>query len=113
MSPRGWAAFAAMSIIWGVPYLFIKVAVDAGLSPAFVSFARVVIAAAVLLGLAWKAGSLAHLRGRWTWVAAYTKVGWTAASSRTRGSQVSRSLRITSPTMTGFEVAPDPPRSTA
>jgi hypothetical protein len=36
MSPRGWAAFAAMSAVWGVPYLFIKVAVDAGISPAFV-----------------------------------------------------------------------------
>ena len=28
MSSKGWAAFAAMSLIWGVPYLFIKVVVD-------------------------------------------------------------------------------------
>src|SRR5919107_134533 len=26
MSARGWAAFAAMSAIWGIPYLFIKIA---------------------------------------------------------------------------------------
>src|SRR3954466_7174823 len=71
MNGRGWAAFAAMSLIWGVPYLFIKVAVDDGVSPSFLSFARVVIAAAVLLVLAWRAGSLAQLRGRWPWVAAY------------------------------------------
>src|SRR4051812_27935472 len=71
MSPRGWAAFAAMSIIWGVPYLFIKVAVDDGVSPSFLSFARVVIAAAVLLALAWHAGALRQLRGHWPWVAAY------------------------------------------
>ena len=58
MSTRGWAAFAAMSVIWGVPYLFIKVAVDDGVSPAFVSFARVAIAAVVLLALAWHAGAL-------------------------------------------------------
>jgi drug/metabolite transporter (DMT)-like permease len=69
MSPRGWAAFAAMSAIWGVPYLFIKIAVDDGVSPAFVSFARVVIAAVVLLALAWRAGKLPALRGRWLWLA--------------------------------------------
>jgi drug/metabolite transporter (DMT)-like permease len=71
MSPRGWAAFAAMSAVWGVPYLFIKVAVDAGVSPAFVSFARVAIAAAVLLALAAHAGVLPSLRGRWRWLAVY------------------------------------------
>ena len=71
MSPRGWAAFAAMSAVWGVPYLFIKVAVDAGVSPAFVSFTRVAIAAVVLLALAAQAGVLASLRGRWRWLALY------------------------------------------
>ena len=71
MSPRGWAAFAAMSAVWGVPYLFIKVAVDAGVSPAFVSFARVAIAAAILLALAARAGVLSTVRGHWRWLAAY------------------------------------------
>src|SRR3954469_24013441 len=71
MSPRGWAAFAAMSMIWGVPYLFIKVAVDDGVSPSFLSFARIAIAAVLLLGLAWRAGSLSQLRGGWVWVAAF------------------------------------------
>lgn len=71
MTPRGWAAFAAMSAVWGVPYLFIKVAVDAGVSPFFVSFARVVIAAAVLLALAVRAGVMSSLRGRWRWLAVY------------------------------------------
>src|SRR5262249_24781467 len=70
-STRGWAAFAAMSAVWGVPYLFIKVAVDDGISPAFVSFARVVIAAAVLLALGAHAGVLSSLRGRWRWLAVY------------------------------------------
>jgi drug/metabolite transporter (DMT)-like permease len=60
-----------MSIIWGTPYLFIKVAVDDGVSPAFLSFARVLLAAVVLLGLAWRAGALPSLRGHWRWVAAY------------------------------------------
>ena len=35
MSRRAWFAFAALSVIWGVPYLFIKVAVDGGISPFF------------------------------------------------------------------------------
>jgi drug/metabolite transporter (DMT)-like permease len=71
VSGRGWAAFAAMSLIWGLPYLFIKVAVDEGVSPAFLSFARCVIAAAILLALAWKAGVLGQIRSGWKWVAAY------------------------------------------
>jgi drug/metabolite transporter (DMT)-like permease len=74
MSARGWAAFAAMSAIWGVPYLFIKVAVDDGLSPAFVSWVRVLIAAAVLLTLAHRAGALGSLRGRWRPIALYAVV---------------------------------------
>jgi drug/metabolite transporter (DMT)-like permease len=71
MSSRGWAAFAAMSLVWGVPYLFIKVAMDDGISPSFLSFARVAMAAAVLLALGWRAGVLASLRGHWRWVAVY------------------------------------------
>ncbi len=71
MSRRGWAAFAAMSLIWGVPYLFIKVAVDEGVSPWFLAFARVAMAAVVLLALAWRAGVLGSLRGHWRWVLAY------------------------------------------
>src|SRR3954453_12347596 len=71
MTARGWAAFAAMSAIWGIPYLFIKIAVDDGVSPAFVSWARVVLAAVVLLALAWRAGVLPSLRGSWLWLAVY------------------------------------------
>ena len=41
-----------MSVLWGVSYLFIKIAVDDGLSPAFVAWSRVVLAAVVLLALA-------------------------------------------------------------
>jgi drug/metabolite transporter (DMT)-like permease len=74
MSRRAWAAFAAMSLIWGLPYLFIKVAVDEGVSPLFLSFARCVMAAAVLLTLAWRAGAIGSLRGSWRWVAVYALV---------------------------------------
>src|SRR5215210_7730144 len=71
MTARAWAGFATMSALWGIPYLFIKVAVDDGLSPAFVAWSRVVLAAAVLLVLAHRAGSLGSLKGRGRWLAAY------------------------------------------
>ena len=41
------------------------------------------------------------------------QVGFVAASSRIRGSQVERSLRSTSRTIVGLEVAPVAPRATA
>ena len=71
MTARAWAGFATMSVLWGIPYLFIKVAVDEGLSPAFVAWSRVVLAAVVLLVLAHRAGALRSLEGRGRWLAAY------------------------------------------
>src|SRR5919197_404089 len=71
MSARAWAAFGAVSALWGLPYLFIKIAVDDGVSPAFLAWVRVVLAAAILLALAWRAGALGWLRGRWRWLAVF------------------------------------------
>jgi len=65
VSARAWTLFAAVSVLWGMPYLFIKVAVDDGVSPVFVAFARVALAAAVLLPLAWSSGALRGLAARW------------------------------------------------
>lgn len=50
MTPRGWVLFVAMSIIWGIPYLLIKVAVE-GVSVPVLVLARVAVGAAVLLPL--------------------------------------------------------------
>jgi drug/metabolite transporter (DMT)-like permease len=74
MSPRAWAAFAAMSTVWGLPYLFIKVAVDDGVPPAFLAWVRVTLAAAILLGLAHRAGLLGSLRGKGRVLLAYAVV---------------------------------------
>ena len=71
MSRRAWIAFAAMSIIWGASYLFIKIAVDGGVPPLALAWGRVTLAAVVLLALAWRAGTLPTLRGGWRWLAAY------------------------------------------
>jgi drug/metabolite transporter (DMT)-like permease len=69
LSPRAWAAFAAVSVLWGMPYLFIKIAVDDGVPPVFLAWVRVVLGAAVLLALAWRAGLLRSVRGRLRWLA--------------------------------------------
>ena len=71
MSARAWAAFATVSTLWGIPYLFIKIAVDDGVPPAFLAFVRVALGAAVLMALAWRAGTLGALRGRGRWLALY------------------------------------------
>lgn len=62
MSKRGWVLFGLMSVIWGIPYLMIKVAVD-GVSVPVLVFARTAVGAAVLLPLALRGGRLAGLRG--------------------------------------------------
>ena len=64
MSARGWALFAAVSVVWGMPYLFIKIAVDE-LSPGFVAWSRVAMAALILLPVAWRSGALRGLPLRW------------------------------------------------
>ncbi|MCW2626956.1 MAG: putative integral rane protein [Mycobacterium sp.] len=64
VSSRGWVLFAAMSIIWGIPYLLIKVAVE-GVSAPVLVFARTAVGAAVLLPLAVSRKPWAILRRHW------------------------------------------------
>jgi drug/metabolite transporter (DMT)-like permease len=64
MSRRGWVLFLAMSVIWGIPYLLIKVAVDE-VSPAMVVFARCVVGAALLLPWTIARGQLRPLLRHW------------------------------------------------
>ncbi len=70
VSRRGWLAFAVLSAIWGVPYMFIRIAVRGGMPPLVLAWARVVVGAAILLVLAWRAGTLPSLRGRLKAIAA-------------------------------------------
>lgn len=73
MSRRAWALFVTMSLLWGVPYFFIKVAVEE-IHPIAVVFARTALGAAVLLPLAARSGALSALRGRWRPVLLLTAV---------------------------------------
>ena len=60
MSRRGWSLFLLVGLLWGVPYLFIKVAVDptGGFTPAAVVCIRTAIGALMLLPWAIHQGSL-------------------------------------------------------
>jgi drug/metabolite transporter (DMT)-like permease len=71
VSRRGWLLFVAMSVIWGVPYLLIKVAVEE-LSPASLVLLRCTLAAAVLVPLAAARGELRVARRYWPALAGYT-----------------------------------------
>ena len=73
MSRRGWWLFAAMGLIWGVPYLLIKVAVG-GVAPPVLVLARVSIGALILLPLAIRRHELAVLRPHWRWLAVFALV---------------------------------------
>jgi len=66
MSRRAWFLFVLVGFLWGVPYLFIKIAVDPdnGFSPAAVVCLRTAIGAAILIPLAMRQGQLgAAIRG--------------------------------------------------
>jgi drug/metabolite transporter (DMT)-like permease len=60
MSWRGWMAFAALGVIWGVPYFFIKIAVQE-LSPLVLAWGRISLGALILLPIAWHRGGLRDL----------------------------------------------------
>jgi drug/metabolite transporter (DMT)-like permease len=60
VSWRGWGAFAALGIIWGLPYFFIKLSVQE-LSPVVVAFGRVTLGTVILLPIAWRRGALLSL----------------------------------------------------
>lgn len=69
MSRRGWLLFIAMGVLWGIPYLFIRVAVHQ-VSPPTLVFVRTGLAAALLLPLARR--ELRGVLSRWRAVLAYT-----------------------------------------
>ncbi len=71
MSSRAWLAFGSVSVLWGIPYYFIKVAVDDGIPPAFLAWVRVALAAAILAAVSWRLGLWPSLRGHWGPVVAF------------------------------------------
>ena len=70
MSRRGWALFALIGCLWGVPYLFMKVAVKEIETPVIV-FSRLVVGTLLLLPLALREGSLRSALPYWKYILFY------------------------------------------
>ncbi len=70
MSRRAWILFAAMAVIWGIPYLFIKIAV-VELSPVTLAGLRTLLGATALLPLALRSDALRPALKAWPWVLAF------------------------------------------
>ena len=70
MSRKGWALFALVGVLWGVPYLFMKVAVEELSTPVIV-FSRLLIGAVVLVPLALYEKTLRPALKYWKYIALY------------------------------------------
>jgi drug/metabolite transporter (DMT)-like permease len=71
LTRRGWLLFVAMGVIWGIPYLLIKVA-DGGVSVPVLVCTRVALGSLLLLPAALRGGHLRALHGHLRWLAAFT-----------------------------------------
>lgn len=70
MTRRGILLFAVMAVIWGIPYLFIRVAVES-VSPAVLVFGRTAVGAVVLLPIALLGSDWRAVVAKWRWVLAF------------------------------------------
>jgi drug/metabolite transporter (DMT)-like permease len=90
---RGWLLFGAMCVIWGMPYLLIRVAVR-DLTPATLVFLRTAIACLILVPLAAGRGELRPLLRHWRIVLLFAvievTIPWLLLSSAER--RISSSL---------------------
>lgn len=71
MSRKGWFLFVIMCVVWGIPYLLIKVA-DGGVAVPVVVFARTTLGALILLPVALRSGQLGMVRHHWRPLVAFT-----------------------------------------
>lgn len=71
MTRRSWALFSAMCVIWGVPYLLIRVAVR-DFSPGTLVFARCALGGVLLLPFALGRGGFRPVLRRWRAILAFT-----------------------------------------
>lgn len=65
MTGRAWALFIVVAVLWGVPYLFIGVALQDGVGPLSTAALRVLSAVVVMVPLAFRRRHRSLLTGRW------------------------------------------------
>lgn len=71
MSRRGWLLFVALCIVWGIPYMFTRIAVRE-IAPPTLVFLRTLPAALLLIPFALHRRELRPLLAHWRWIVAYT-----------------------------------------
>ena len=75
MTRKSWGLFIAVGVLWGVPYLFIKIAVDpGGFQPGFLVFARVTLGALLLIPVAIHQGVLREAIKYFKWILLYSLI---------------------------------------
>ena len=87
MSRRGWLLFSLVGLLWGVPYLFMKVAIEE-LSTPMIVFSRLAIGASLLVPLALREGTLKGAVKYWKYIALYAVlemvIPWTLITNSQR-----------------------------
>ena len=87
MSRKGWLLFSLVGLLWGVPYFFMKIAVEE-LSTPMIVFARLLIGAALLVPLAMREDTLKKAFGYWRYILVYAVlemvIPWTLITSSQR-----------------------------
>jgi drug/metabolite transporter (DMT)-like permease len=73
MSKRGWILFLSLGVLWGMPYLLIRIAVTE-FDPLVVAGTRTLIGSLLLLPIAWHRKALAPAFRQWKWLLAFTLV---------------------------------------
>jgi drug/metabolite transporter (DMT)-like permease len=73
MTRRGWLLFIALGVLWGMPYLLIRIAVST-VDPLVVAGSRTLIGTLLLLPIAWHRSALVAGFRKWQWLLAYTLI---------------------------------------
>lgn len=73
MSKRGWILFIVLGLLWGMPYLLIRIAVGS-LDPLIVAGGRTLIAALLLVPVAMHRNALLPAFRMWKWLLAFTLI---------------------------------------
>ena len=73
MTRRGWLLFVALGVLWGMPYLLIRIAVET-VDPLVVAGSRTLIGALLLLPVALHRNALGAAFRNWKWLLAFTLI---------------------------------------
>src|SRR5829696_1742065 len=73
MSKRGWLLFLSLGLLWGMPYLLIRIAVGE-IDPLVVAGTRTLMGALLLLPVALHRKALAPAFRKWKWLLAFTLI---------------------------------------